>query len=691
MTAPRVSFVMPAYDAAATLPKAIASIQAQTVQDWELLLVDDGSRDDTLAVARAAAARDPRIVVHTKPNGGPASARNRAIREARGTWLMFHDSDDWLAPNFLDRMLAVAASEPGATLAACTFLGVDDDGRLLRVHGVRDLGEPFPELARTCPFSPIAVLVRRDAVVALGGFDETLITCEDWDLWLRLARRGAVFAQTSEALAYYRSRPGSLTRKTSRLLADSRFVIARGHGRDAREREDLPYAAGADPAGAVDAMAQSALYIAATGLGLGVEPAACFEGLYLSGWSFDAKVLAGVTVDAMAYGLACDRRALAESWPQTRARYAALCDALREATGLTRQIDAFAAYLDLETRAAAAFAEPQRAGLVQTLRLDPGGNRQRLDADGRDIVIAAVIAGDTAIGACEWIAQDDAVDAPAIRAALQETLSVASPKALLRATPAPRRAAFWTSVARDAAPVLAARARGDALRGLVRRAAAAALTHSAPPSAVLGKGAPAVAAPFALVRSGGAAALRAALTAFETHGVEIAGLADWGRAARAGRVYGACALIGLDAAGLAPDAPELRLCVEAGAPVTVFLDDAELAGAGAWRAGPRVKIGWRAGATARLSAPELLARARAARAALGDDAWALMLAGDQDSTLRAALRQAGFLGAASPIHGRAHVGSTPFERLTTPLDRWTPPDMAARRLGLARSSGLTRR
>lgn len=684
MTPPRVSFVMPAYNAARTLPKALASVQAQSVADWELLLVDDGSRDETLAIAHAAAARDPRIRVFAQANGGAASARNHAIREARGAWLMFHDADDWIAPTYLARMLAVVDAEPGCALGACALLGVDDDGAILRVQHMRDLREPFPELARTCPFS-ITVLARRDVVLALGGFDESLATCEDWDLWQRMARRGAVFAQTDEALAYYRARPGSLTRTTSRLLHDSRFVIARGHGRDARDPDDLPYAAGADPAGAVDAMAQSALYMAATGLGLGVDPAGCFEGLDLSEWSFDAKAMAGVAVDAMAYGLACDRRALAVSWRETQARFSDLCAAVRAATGLTRQIDAFAAYLEIETRGAAAFAEPGRIGAVRTCRLDLRSRVAPVPAEGADLVIAAIVSGGTALGACEWIAGADAIPEVDVRTALNETLLTASPKALLRATPAPLTPAFYAAASRLAARAVRTHPRADALRALVRRAAAAALSGLTPPNAVvLGKGAPIAAAPLVVVRAGGAPALTAALPALEAAGLEIVSMRAWGEAARAGRLHGRMAMLALDAAGLAPDSDEAHICARAGVPYTVALDDVAFAQADAWRLTPQVEIAWRAAATARMSAPALLARAHAVRARLGKDAWALMIAADQDSTLRAALRQAGFLSAASPVTGQAHADAGPYERLSIVLDAWTPPSMAARRLGLAR-------
>ncbi|MFZ4602492.1 MAG: glycosyltransferase family 2 protein [Caulobacterales bacterium] len=677
MSAPRVSFIMPAYNAADTLATALTSIQAQTVRDWELIVVDDGSKDETFAIAGAEAARDPRIVALTKPNGGPASARNLAIGQARGDWLMFHDADDWLAPTFLERMLALVDAQPDCALAACTFLGVDDGGRQLRVHGVRDLREPFPELARTCPFSPIALIVKRAEVQALGGFDDSLITCEDWDMWQRLARRGRAFAQTDEALAYYRSRPGSLTRKTTRLLEDSRFVIARAHGRDPREPDDAPYADGADPAGLVDAMAQSALYIAATGLGLGVDPRQCFEGLDLAAWSFDAKVMAGVIVDAVAYGRAIDRAALASDWETVRGRFDALADALAQATGLTRQIDCLRAYLEIETRGPSAFSDGFRSDVVHALRLDPNAPPRELSGEGRPILLAALASRGACLGSVEWICEDGRAPAPDVALGVSETLKLASPRALVRGTGAPSRLSFWMKAAPEALRAASAGDQTQAIRRAIRNAAAAALAP-VPDSRgrPIGAGAPADAATLAVVRAGGAAAAREAIDACARTGVSIVEIGPWMEAARSGATFGRLGMLALD--GVRPGGPEDAACT--GCPATIFLPLIELAKASV--KAPNRAIGWRAGGAARLDAGTLLTQARAAQGALGTRAVALMQPADQDQTLRAALRQAGFIGAVSPVIGPARIDSNPFEILSVPLDDRTPPGMAARRLGL---------
>ena len=121
-TEPLISVIMPAYDASAHLPRAVASVRRQTRKDWELLISDDGSRDNTVALARSFAQHDPRIKVLTKgdhDSKGAAAARNRAISHASGRFLAFLDADDEWLPEKLDRQVGLMLTEG----AALTFTG----------------------------------------------------------------------------------------------------------------------------------------------------------------------------------------------------------------------------------------------------------------------------------------------------------------------------------------------------------------------------------------------------------------------------------------------------------------------------------------------------------------------------------------------------------------------------------------
>jgi glycosyltransferase involved in cell wall biosynthesis len=125
-----VSFVIPAHNAAATLQKAVESLQAQTVGNWEAVIVDDGSTDDTLLIAKRLAAADTRLRVFTQTQGGPSAERNAGIDAVRGDGLVFLDADDWLLPAYLERMLP--------PLAAIALLAAGLDG-------IQNMLEPGPK------------------------------------------------------------------------------------------------------------------------------------------------------------------------------------------------------------------------------------------------------------------------------------------------------------------------------------------------------------------------------------------------------------------------------------------------------------------------------------------------------------------------------------------------------------------
>src|SRR3954447_1992054 len=112
---PRVSVIVPAHDAEATLGETLASLRAQALADLEAVIVDDASADGTRALAAAAAAEDARVRLLALPaNLGAAAARNAGLREARGRWVLFLDADDWLEPDHLAALVAAAEADPGA-------------------------------------------------------------------------------------------------------------------------------------------------------------------------------------------------------------------------------------------------------------------------------------------------------------------------------------------------------------------------------------------------------------------------------------------------------------------------------------------------------------------------------------------------------------------------------------------------
>jgi glycosyltransferase involved in cell wall biosynthesis len=181
--APSVSVVIPTFERRQSVIEAVVSALAQTRGEVEVIVVDDGSTDGTDA---AVSAIDERVKVARRPNGGPAAARNTGIRHARAPLLAFLDSDDRWHPRHLEEMLRLLDSYPGAVLA-CTGGATRGADSLKRSAGVT-YAAPAVLLGGLLYTS--AVAVRRDAIEAVGGFDESLRVTEDADLWCRLSLEG---------------------------------------------------------------------------------------------------------------------------------------------------------------------------------------------------------------------------------------------------------------------------------------------------------------------------------------------------------------------------------------------------------------------------------------------------------------------------------------------------------------------
>ncbi len=187
---PLVSVIIPTYNRAAILPRAIESVLAQSFGHFELVVVDDGSTDDTRAAVDRFADRRIIYLRHAQNSGG-AAARNTGIDAARGRHVAFLDSDDEWLPDKLARQVAVleqAGSEMGAVYCAHTVQD-DTSARVEEGEGELHTGDVFQTLLRGwCPASTSLFLVRRDPLVAVGGFDDSLPSFQDYDLWLRLAQ-----------------------------------------------------------------------------------------------------------------------------------------------------------------------------------------------------------------------------------------------------------------------------------------------------------------------------------------------------------------------------------------------------------------------------------------------------------------------------------------------------------------------
>ncbi|MGO9954559.1 MAG: glycosyltransferase, partial [Solirubrobacteraceae bacterium] len=224
-----IAVVVPVYNAALTVEQALNSVRQQSLGEWRAVVVDDGSDDDSGALISRLAAADGRIeLLAGEANGGVSAARNRALATIEEEWTLFLDADDWLAPDALERLVARASRGDCDAIHGGTAR-VYADGTLEAVERLPDGPDQFPVFARA-PALPIhSCLVRTQTVRDAGGFDETLINGEDWDLWQRASGRGCRWGAIDARVAFYRMRPGSASHTGSRLLIDGLRVIDRGH------------------------------------------------------------------------------------------------------------------------------------------------------------------------------------------------------------------------------------------------------------------------------------------------------------------------------------------------------------------------------------------------------------------------------------------------------------------------------
>lgn len=222
---PAVSVVIPAYNAARTLPETLASALAQTHRDLEVVVVDDGSTDDTAAVARDAG--DDRVRVVSVANGGVARARNTGIREASGDFVAFLDADDLWRPTKLERQFEVlsARRDVGACFAGAER--IDEHDRTVEVIPAREYANYCEALllySVVVSGSCSSGMVRRELAVEIDGFDPGFSQTADWDFWLRLSRI-TTFAPVAEPLVLYRTYEGNMSSDVALLERDTFRVL----------------------------------------------------------------------------------------------------------------------------------------------------------------------------------------------------------------------------------------------------------------------------------------------------------------------------------------------------------------------------------------------------------------------------------------------------------------------------------
>jgi glycosyltransferase involved in cell wall biosynthesis len=215
---PKVSVVMPAYNAALFIAETIASVQAQTMPDWELLVTDDGSTDQTAALVEELASADPRIRLFRQKNGRQGKARNLALKHATAPWIAFLDADDLWEEDKLECQLNVVNEHTKVDLVYTSGISftrskehvvretiVDD--------GIRDTKQQFYKILQGYSLPVLSVMVKKTFLDKVGVFDEDLAiqNAEDYQLWLRLADANCAMYGLNRNLFCYRIHPNQTT------------------------------------------------------------------------------------------------------------------------------------------------------------------------------------------------------------------------------------------------------------------------------------------------------------------------------------------------------------------------------------------------------------------------------------------------------------------------------------------------
>lgn len=220
-----VTIISPVYNVERYLAETLEAVLAQTHREFEYLVVDDGSTDETLEIARRHAAQDHRIRILQGAHAGSSAARNLGIREARGEYIAFCDGDDRWLPTFLETSLAVLEAAPpevGATF--CAFDHIDEHGRAGAKTQRAEPGDydAARTLAAHCPQgNGSCLLLRRRCFDEAGLFDEALFNCVDFDMWMRihLGSSSPLFRYVPDVLVQWRTRPGAISSDESKRVS----------------------------------------------------------------------------------------------------------------------------------------------------------------------------------------------------------------------------------------------------------------------------------------------------------------------------------------------------------------------------------------------------------------------------------------------------------------------------------------
>jgi glycosyltransferase involved in cell wall biosynthesis len=229
----RVSVIIPTYNRAGLILETLGSVLAQTFDDYEILVVDDGSEDNT---EKALADLKQRIIYRRIRHAGASAARNVGLAMARGEYIAFLDSDDLWNARFLEKMAGTLDAAASAGFVYCDYATFDEQSIVKAAHLPPEYkihGDLFARLVESDFISTGALLIRQECLRQVSGFDPRLAIAHDWDLWLRLAQRYNA-EYVDEPLVKIRIHSQALSRNAQVIYADNLQVL------DKLQREPSP-------------------------------------------------------------------------------------------------------------------------------------------------------------------------------------------------------------------------------------------------------------------------------------------------------------------------------------------------------------------------------------------------------------------------------------------------------------------
>lgn len=231
----KFSIIIPCYNHGQYLSDCLDSIIGQSFSNWESIIINDGSIDNSKEVGECYVKKDSRFILLNQSNQGLSVSRNKGIQNSKGDFLLFLDADDWLEPNCLEVLVRNISKHPGFELYRFGYsYWSEPKGNKLHIHLPKGEGMVYPDILYHNIGPCHSIAIKSDFARILGGFDIQLKSCEDWDYWIRAGKMGAKVFSVPENLVAYRYVIDSMSRQPYTMYEALSIVSRRAFQKDSR-------------------------------------------------------------------------------------------------------------------------------------------------------------------------------------------------------------------------------------------------------------------------------------------------------------------------------------------------------------------------------------------------------------------------------------------------------------------------